>query len=107
MDDFLISLSLSYFPSFVLLTPVFSGYSGHAERLSSAISFSLKLKSGKREHGDRLIGLITFTTMPKVTYVFVVELRRVVAESFGHRMRRMANTNIRKMVFLRTRTRIL
>ncbi|KAF8506753.1 hypothetical protein F5888DRAFT_1644995 [Russula emetica] len=31
----------------------------------------------------------------------------VVTESFCHRMRRMANTNIRTMVFLRTRTRIL
>jgi hypothetical protein len=54
----------------------FSGYSGHAERLSSAISSSRKLKSGKREHGDRLTGLITFTTMPKVaTYVFGFQLR--------------------------------
>ena len=73
---FTLPVTLSYFfPSFVLLTPDFIGYSGHAERLSSAISFSLKLKSGKREHGDRLTGLITFTTMPKVTYVLGFELR--------------------------------
>ena len=49
----------------------FSGYSVHAKRLSSAIFSSLKLKSGKREHGGRLTGLITFTMMSKVaTYVF-------------------------------------
>jgi hypothetical protein len=52
------------------LTPIFSGYSGHAKRLSSAIFSSLKLKSGKRERGGRLTGLITFTTMSKATYVF-------------------------------------
>ena len=79
LDDFLLSpsLTLSYFfPSFALLTPIFSGYSGRAKRLSSAISSSLKLKSGKREHGGRLAGLIMFTTMPRVaTYVFGFLLR--------------------------------
>jgi hypothetical protein len=55
---------------FLWFTFIFSGCSGHAKRLTSAMFSLLKLKSGKLGRGGRPADLITSTTTWKpATYV--------------------------------------
>ena len=99
----LLSVTLSHRLYSLLL--IFSVYNGPAKRLSNAIFSLLKLKSGKLERDGRLTSLTMSTTIWKaVTYVFFC-LDWDNVESFHHRMRKMANTNIKRIIFLRKRTR--